>query len=141
MTPLPDADPPCPESRPSVKGQCVSGEKIFTTWLTSTDRVDHAVTDEEFYVNRPEPEAVCGAVITLAPMETPPGPRCARCTAYLTARESLRDLEQRIDPHRHRRPSWLGRLLHADTPTPVVPSPRALARDDRLHAAEGRAQR
>jgi hypothetical protein len=107
---------------------------LFTTWLTSTDRVDHAVTDEQFHDNRPEPEAVCGAVIMLAPMEAPPGPRCARCTAFLTARESLRDLEQRLDPHRNRRPSWLSRLLHRDPLTPVVPSPRALARDGRLQA-------
>jgi hypothetical protein len=108
-------------------------QRIFTTWLTSTDRVDHAVTDEEFHDNRPEPEAVCGAVITLAPMETPPGPRCARCTAFLTAPESLRDLSQRLEPtpHRRRRRSWLGRLLHSNTSTPVVPSPRVLVRDCR----------
>jgi len=115
-------------------------EKIFTMWLTSTDRVDHAVTDEAFHDHRPEPEAVCGAVIMLAPMETPPGPRCARCTAFLTARASLRDLEQRIDLHRHRRPSWLGRLLHPDAETPAVPSPRELTRDGRLHTADGCAQ-
>lgn len=105
--------------------------RIFTTWLTSTDRVDHAVTDEEFHDNRPEPEAVCGAVITLAPLETPPGPRCARCTAFLMARESFRDLSQRLDPHRRRRWSWLGRILHPNISTPVVPSPRALVRDGR----------
>ncbi len=93
------------------------GEKIFTTWLTSTDRIDHAVADEEFAARSPEPGAVCGAVITLAPMETPPGPRCARCSAFLAARESLRDLEQRINQHRHRRPSLLGWLMHrASTP-------------------------
>jgi hypothetical protein len=115
----------------------MTGERIFTTWLTSADRVDHAVTDEEFTANTPEPEAVCGVVIMLAPMETPPGPRCARCSAFLAARESLRDLEQRLDPHRHRRPSWLDRILHPDAETPAVPSPRALARDGRLHTAEG----
>lgn len=112
----------------------MDAERLFTTWLTSADRIDHAVTDEQFTANTPEPEAVCGATILLAPMESPPGPRCARCTAFLAARESLRDLPQRLDPHRHRRPSWLGRLLHRDTPTPAVPSPRALARDGRLQA-------
>lgn len=91
----------------------MSGDKrIFTTWLTSTDGVDHAVTDEEFHDHRPEPKAVCGAVIMLTPMETPPGPHCARCTAFLTARESMRDLDQRLGGHQHRRPSWLDRLLH-----------------------------
>ncbi|MEV6611300.1 hypothetical protein [Kutzneria sp. NPDC051319] len=109
-------------------------QRIFTTWLTSADRVDHAVTDEEFHDNRPEPAAVCGAVIVLASMETPPGPRCARCATFLTARESLRDPDQRLDPHRQRRPSWLSWLLHGDTRTPAVPSPRALARDGRRQA-------
>jgi hypothetical protein len=108
------------------------GEKIFTTWLTSADRIDHAVTDEEFTAHRPEPEAVCGAVIMLAPMETPPGPRCTRCSAFLVARTSLRDLEQRIDPHRHRRLCWLNRFLHR-TSTPAVPTPRALSRRGRFH--------
>ncbi|QUQ71171.1 hypothetical protein [Kutzneria sp. CA-103260] len=105
--------------------------ELFTTWLTSTDRIDHAVTDEQFYDNRPEPEAVCGAVITLATMETLPGPHCARCAAFLAARESLRDLDQRLNVHRHRRPGWLGRLLHRDTPTPAVPTPPALGRHGR----------
>ncbi|MFI9381857.1 hypothetical protein [Kutzneria sp. NPDC052558] len=61
-------------------------ERIFTAWLTSADRVDHAVTDEQFHDNRPEPEAVCGDVILLAAMETPPGPVCPRCAAVLQAR-------------------------------------------------------
>jgi predicted anti-sigma-YlaC factor YlaD len=115
----------------------MSGDKLFTTWLTSTDRVDHAVTDEEFTAHTPEPEAVCGAVILLAPMEAPPGPRCARCTAFLCARDSLRDLQQRIILSRRRRPGWLGRLLHRDTSTPVVPIPRAPDRHDRFHLASG----
>jgi hypothetical protein len=109
----------------------MTGDRVFTTWLTSTDRVDHAVTDEEFTAHTPEPEAVCGAVILLAPMETPPGPYCARCMAFLAARESLRDLDQRLGASRHRRSSWVGRLLHRDTLTPVVPTPRALDRHDR----------
>ena len=86
-------------------------QRIFTTWLTSTDGVDHAVTDEEFHDHRPEPKAVCGAVIMLAPMETPPGLHCARCTAFLAARASMRGLDRRLGIHRHRRPSWLDRLL------------------------------
>lgn len=94
-------------------------ERLFTTWMTSTDGVDHAVTDEEFHDRRPEPEAVCGAVIMLASMEAPPGPRCARCTAFLAARDTLRDLPQRLDPHRHRRPCWLARALRV-----VVPAQR-----------------
>ncbi|MFC0540456.1 hypothetical protein [Kutzneria chonburiensis] len=105
-------------------------DRIFMTWLTSMDRVDHAVTDEEFHDNRPEPEAVCGDVITLAPMETPSGPRCVRCAAFLTARESFRDVGQRLDPHQP--PSWLERLLHLNVPTSASQSPRALVRDGRF---------
>ena len=80
---------------PTGDGVTMPGEeRIFTTWLTSGDRLDHAVTDEEFTANTPEPEAVCGTVILLAPMEAPPGPHCVRCTTVLTARDSLRDMEQ-----------------------------------------------
>ena len=107
-------------------------QRIFTTWLTSADRIDHAVTDEEFHDHRPEPEAVCGSVIVLAPMETPPGPQCTRCVAFLNVRESLRDLGQRIAPHRHRRLSWLGRLLNRGIPALVVPA----TRDGRPHTPE-----
>ena len=93
-------------------------ERLFTAWLTSTDRVDHAVTDEEFTEHRPEPEAVCGAVIMLAPMETPPGPHCARCMAFLAAWESLRDLDQlpralptwHLPPNGKRMWHWLVRV-------------------------------
>lgn len=94
--------------------------RIFTTWFTSSvDGLDHAVTDEEFAEHRPEPEAVCGVVIMLTPMECPPGQRCPRCVAFLRARETLRDLDQR-QPHRHRRLGWLARLLHPDTDAPEV---------------------
>jgi hypothetical protein len=97
-----------------------AGEQLFTTWMTSTlDRRDHAVTDEEFAAHRPEPEAVCGVVV-LAPMEWAPGPRCARCVAYLAARTTLPTLEQRLGAHRHRRPAWLARALRA-----VVPAQRS----------------
>jgi hypothetical protein len=87
-------------------------------------------TDEEFHDNRPEPAAVCGEVITLASMETPPGPRCVQCAAFLTAREELRDVGQRVDPHR--RLSWLDRLLHPNFPTSASQSAHALVRDGRL---------
>jgi hypothetical protein len=36
----------------------MTGEKIFTTWLTSSDRVDHAVTDEEFTAHSRQLSAV-----------------------------------------------------------------------------------
>jgi hypothetical protein len=115
---------------PTVRSMS-TGERLFTAWFTSSaDWVDHAVTDEEFAEHRPEPATVCGAVIMLAPMESPPGRRCPRCVAFLRALGTAEDLHQR-EPHRHRRPAWLARLLHHDTSTPVVPSPRVLAQGDR----------
>jgi hypothetical protein len=103
-------------------------EQLFTAWMTSTtDGRDHAVTDEEFTEHRPEPGAVCGAVLYLAPMEQAPGPRCPRCVAFLEARATLRPLDQRLGVHRHRRAGWLYRLVHA-TMSPVVPGQRAGAR-------------
>lgn len=123
--------------QPLVTGSHAPG-RLFTTWMTSTDGEDHAVTDEEFAAHRPEPEAVCGVVIMLAPMEAPPGPRCSRCAAFLEARATLRPLEQRLGEHRHRRAGWLYRLVH-DTLSPVVPRPRAGAGHDQPeHPEAGR---
>lgn len=108
-----------------------AAEQLFTAWMTSTtDGYDHAVTDEEFTAHRPEPEAVCGAVLYLAPMEQAPGSRCPRCVAFLEARATLPTLEQRLGVRRHRRAGWLYRLVQA-TLSPVVPRPRASARHDR----------
>src|SRR4030088_707971 len=88
----------------------MSGQPIFSTWFTSTaDALDHAVTDEEFTAHRPEPEAVCGAVVVLGPLVCPPRVHCPRCTAFLRARESLRDLDRR-EPRQHRRPGPFARL-------------------------------
>jgi hypothetical protein len=107
------------------------GERIFTAWMTSTsDGLDHAVTDEEFTERRPEPESVCGVVVPLGPLEQAPGLRCPQCVAFLEARASLPSLQQRLGVHRHQRAGWLARLLHV-TMSPVVPRPRVGARHDR----------
>jgi hypothetical protein len=100
-------------------------ERLFTAWMTASDGQDHAITDEEFAAHRPEPEAVCGAVVRLAAMETPPGPRCPRCAAYVGARQSMRDMSQRLGAHRHRRRSWLDRILN--------PGPDGLVSQDSAH--------
>ncbi|MFI9387035.1 hypothetical protein [Kutzneria sp. NPDC052558] len=90
----------------------MTSNKIFTAWFTSeSDGVDHAVTDEEFTEHRPEPEAVCGALVALGPLESSPGPRCPRCVAFLAARMTLRDLDRRFELYEHRRSEWWGRLL------------------------------
>lgn len=81
------------------------GERIFTAWMTSTDGLDHAVTDEEFHDHRPEPQAVCGAVILLAPMEASPGPYCPGCLAFLDAGAAV------VSPPPQARASRLWRAL------------------------------
>jgi hypothetical protein len=106
----------------------MSGEKLFTTWFTSqTDGVDHAVTDEAFFFERPAPTSICGVGVPLTPMTVPPGPRCARCTVLLLAA-----VQAVTTSTRHRVPGRLARLLGRDQ-TPGAPSPRALARRARSH--------
>lgn len=105
-----------------------AADQLFTAWMTSTtDGHDHAVTDEEFHDHRPEPEAVCGAVLYLAPMEQAPGRRCERCVAFLEGRPAALRVVQVPAAHRHRSEGWLYRLVHASM-SPVVPRPRAGAR-------------
>jgi hypothetical protein len=100
----------------------MSGEKLYTAWMTSTiDGHDHAITDEEFAAHRPEPEAICGTVIMLAPLTVPNGPHCLRCVTFLRARATLRDFDQR-ERHRHRRRHWWARFLHAPADTLVSPA-------------------
>src|ERR1700730_8724173 len=80
----------------------MSGQRIFTTWFTSTaDALAHAVTDEEFMAHRPEPEAVCGRVVVHGPLVWPPGACCPRCIAFLRAHTSLQALDLR-ESHRHK---------------------------------------
>jgi hypothetical protein len=86
--------------------------RLFTTWITSLDRVDHAVTDEECAVrgqeNRSVFLALCGAGFLPGPMEDEPGLPCPRCTALLQARSAPRD---RPDHPRARRQSWVATLF------------------------------
>lgn len=89
-----------------------ANERLFTTWITSFSRVDHAVTDEECAArasaNRGAFLAVCGVAFLPAPMEQAPGLPCHRCVAYLRARMELRDTAQRFAPCRT---GWIGRML------------------------------
>jgi hypothetical protein len=89
----------------------MSGQRIFTTWFTSTvDQLDHAVTDEEFMAHRPRPEAVCGAVVMVGPLAYPPRSLCPRCVTFLRARQTLRDFPQ-LEPHRHAVSGLLAHVL------------------------------
>jgi len=94
------------------------------------DRRDHAVTDEEFALRRPEPRGLCGTVLLLAPLTAPNGECCPRCIAVLQAHDRLHNADRR-DQSR-----WCARLLawltHRVPQSPVVPSQRAGARDDRI---------
>lgn len=82
----------------SGDGELTRRGRLFITWYTCADGVDHAVTDEEFAAHRPEPAAVCGPVVRLAPMEASPGPLCPACwltvqsaAAVVVSRHTLPD--------------------------------------------------
>jgi hypothetical protein len=91
--------------------------RLFTTWHTSSvDGFDHAVTDEEMATGAGKRAgryaAVCGHEVLATLMSNPPGTRCPRCMAYLRARATLRDFDQR---QQVRQPGLLARLLHRDS--------------------------
>jgi hypothetical protein len=105
----------------------VRTEELYVAWvLCVADHRDHAVTDEEFASGvrrqRGRFEAVCGHHVTPGSMLMPPGSPCCRCNAYLRAR-ALRDAEQQISPHRHRKPTLWSRLRGNSVP-PAIPQPR-----------------
>lgn len=96
----------------------VTGERLFTTWVTSLDGVDHAVTDEEFAArlaeNRGVFVAVCGKSFLPGPMEGAPGPPCGPCADVVRkAADALQEAREANDarqesPETVRR--WRGRL-------------------------------
>jgi hypothetical protein len=103
-------------------------ERLYVAWvLCVADHRDHAVTDEEFATGvrrqRGRFEAVCGHTVTPGSMLMPPGSPCRRCAAYLRALATLRDAEQRMNPHRHRKPTFWSRLRGTPEP-PAIPQPR-----------------
>jgi hypothetical protein len=63
------------------------------------DSFDHAITDEEMATGTGRRggryTAVCGHEVLVTLMSCPPGTRCPRCVAYLRARATLRDFDQR----------------------------------------------
>lgn len=101
----------------------VTGERLFTTWVTSLDCVDHAVTDEECAARLEEQRggvfvAVCGTSFLPGPMEGAPGPPCGTCVDVLrNAAEALRKSQEAAEAQqespervRRRRGRW-SRLL------------------------------
>jgi hypothetical protein len=85
---------------------------LGTIWVTSVDRIDHAVDDDAWdRAMRQQDgrfEAVCGAEFHCAPMAVEPAQRCAACCRYLTARQSMTDLPARM---RRSSPSLLVRIF------------------------------
>lgn len=92
----------------------VSELAIKTTPVTCTqDGIAHQITDEVMaaaMADQAPYEAVCGHIVTPAPLIAPNGRPCPRCAMFLRAQRTLPD---RIElDARHRRSGWLGRLLH-----------------------------
>ncbi len=91
-------------------------ERLYT--IPVTCRVDgqaHDVTDESFAASQRtgEYQALCGYVVSAAPMVAPVGRRCARCTAVLVpAQRAIPATGAPARRSRHRQAGWLWRMLH-----------------------------
>ncbi len=94
---------------PVIRPDDVSSEwerpHMGLTWMTcASDRLEHAVTDEEcaaaFQQNSGIYRAVCGHLVAAQAMASPPGKRCRICMALL--------YELVMQP---RRDGWLKRLV------------------------------
>lgn len=88
---------------------------LFTTWITADeDRRDHAVTDEavdfRWKSRNPAYKAVCGYSVWPIAMESPPGPYCPRCLAYLRSR-ATQYATQSSRASGDFRPNWLTRVV------------------------------
>lgn len=80
-------------------------------WVTSIERVDHAVADKDITPGDLFAGA-CGELFWPAAMCAPPGPRCGRCLKTLRAPESPLGTEQRLaTPRRSRRRTLWSRLI------------------------------
>lgn len=69
-------------------------DRLFTTWITTEDGIDHAVTDEMMAAGIQSLDgrfsAVCSEVVSAAFLVVPPGRECARCRAALGSRSCAR---------------------------------------------------
>lgn len=87
-----------------------TAERLFTTWITSLDRVDHAVTDEECAARLAEARgsfrAVCGLAFLPGAMEEEPQPPCRRCVARLHTR-----VEKQTEVEEPAASGWISRLF------------------------------
>ncbi|MGH3973501.1 MAG: hypothetical protein ACRDS9_09260 [Pseudonocardiaceae bacterium] len=86
----------------------------------------HDVTDENVATGRTgEFLALCGYRVVAAPLVTPVGPPCARCTAVLVAAHPGRLPVRPVRRCGHRRRGWLWRIPHphSDAATAQVQRP------------------
>ena len=62
--------------------------RLFTTWLTAEDGVDHAITDEMMAAGIQSCTGrfatVCREIVSAAFLVEPPGRRCPRCRTAVT---------------------------------------------------------
>jgi hypothetical protein len=93
----------------SKSGRTELAGDLYVTWSRClTDDHDHAVTDEEFARGVRQQygqfAALCGHRLLIASSLMPPGPPCVRCRAYLAARATLRNANERLGtPRRQKR--------------------------------------
>ncbi|MGH3872567.1 MAG: hypothetical protein ACRDSR_13850 [Pseudonocardiaceae bacterium] len=85
-------------------------ERLYTIPITCRrDGQAHDVTDENAAAGRRNGEyaALCGYVVSAAPLIAPVGPPCPRCRAM------LRPATAAVGRPRHRQPGWLWRMFRA----------------------------
>lgn len=88
-------------------------EPLYTIPITCClDGQAHDVTDENVAAGHRtgEYQALCGYLVSAAPLVAPVGRRCASCAAVVRARRSAPTIGS-VRRSRHRQPGWLWRLL------------------------------
>lgn len=90
-------------------------EHRYTTWMTSRDNIDHAVTDEENVAGHREHRgtrrAVCGTEFLTALLETPPGWTCQDCQKAILDNARSRRIQELRKGSEKRRRSTRRRLI------------------------------
>lgn len=75
--------------------------KIWFSWITAHDDLtEHAVSDNAHEASLAAGagtfEALCGIRFLAASMDVGPARRCPRCASFVRARNTMRDLDQRM---------------------------------------------
>jgi hypothetical protein len=84
----------------------VAATKIRFCWITAhDDRTEHAVPDDAQPAGAGVFEGLCGLDFLAASMDIGPDRRCPGCSALIRARNTIRDLDQRMPRRR-----WRSRL-------------------------------